>query len=43
LKLNKRTGNGLFRNRWGAETLTYYAPARGSRVPSLPYKGGNKP
>lgn len=43
LRLNKRTGGGLFHNRWGAEALTYYAPARGSLAPSLPYKGGNKP
>ena len=42
LKLNKRTGTGLFHNRWGAETLTYYSPARGSRVPSIPYKSGSK-
>ena len=42
LKLNKRTGSGFWRNRWGAETLTYYSPARGSRVPSIPYKSGSK-
>lgn len=42
LKLNKRTGAGLFHNRWGAETLTYYSPARGSRAPSIPYKSGSK-
>jgi hypothetical protein len=42
LKLNKRTGAGLLHNRWGSETLTYYSPARGSRVPSLPYRIGGK-
>jgi len=42
LKLNKRSGGGFWRNRWGAETLTYYSPARGSRVPSIPYRSGSK-
>jgi hypothetical protein len=42
LKLNKRTGSGFWHNHWGAETLTYYSPARGSRVPSIPYKLGAK-
>jgi hypothetical protein len=42
LKLNKRTGAGFWRNHWGAELLTYYPPARGSRVPSIPYRSGSK-
>lgn len=42
LRLNKRTGAGLLHNRWGSEALTYYAPARGSRVPSIPYRSGSK-
>jgi hypothetical protein len=42
LKLNKRTGSGFWHNRWGTETLTYYSPARGSRVPSIPYRSGSK-
>lgn len=42
LRLNKRTGAGLFRNRFGSETLAYYPPARGSRVPSLPYTYGGR-
>ena len=42
LKLNKRIGTGLFHRGFGCEELTYYAPARGSRVPSIPYKSGSR-
>jgi hypothetical protein len=42
LRLNKRTGAGFWRSHWGSLDLTFYRPARGSGVPSLPYRIGGK-